>query len=174
MQKILREKSTELIDTDVNKLIQKVMQSVRKEYKEDTVSINLNLDQKNENVKLYAEMENALTNILNNGCYAVIEKGKITKNYTPEVSVTTQFNAENVEIFIKDNGKGIPEKELKQLFSPFFTTKPTAIGTGLGLYISQDIIKTHKGEISVTSREGEYTQFSIMIPKKLNNNVHNN
>jgi signal transduction histidine kinase len=67
-------------------------------------------------------------------------------------------------ISIKDNGPGIPQKVLDKIFQPFFTTKPTGQGTGLGLSLSYDIIKAHNGEIKVDTREGNYTKFIISIP----------
>ena len=70
-----------------------------------------------------------------------------------------------VEIRIKDNGNGIPEKVYDKIFQPFFTTKPAGQGTGLGLSLSYDIItKEHGGTIEVESREGEFTEFIIILP----------
>jgi signal transduction histidine kinase len=65
---------------------------------------------------------------------------------------------------VKDNGKGIPENISQKIFQPFFTTKPTGEGTGLGLSLSYDIIKAHGGEIKVESKEGEGTSFEIRLP----------
>ena len=106
-----------------------------------------------------------LTNLLNNAFFTVLEKAKLFRDVVPEVTISTIFTDSNFEIHIRDNGRGINATEMKQLFSPFFTTKPTAKGTGLGLYLSQDIIKEHKGNISVNTKEGEYTEFIIVIPK---------
>ena len=67
-------------------------------------------------------------------------------------------------ISVRDNGTGIPENVKDKIFHPFFTTKPTGEGTGLGLSLSYDIIKTHGGEIKVESKEGEGTEFTIELP----------
>ena len=69
-----------------------------------------------------------------------------------------------VEILVKDNGNGIPQKLIGKIFQPFFTTKPAGVGTGLGLSLSYDIIKAHGGEIKVETKEGEFTEFLIQLP----------
>jgi two-component system NtrC family sensor kinase len=65
---------------------------------------------------------------------------------------------------VKDNGNGIPEKEIEKIFQPFFTTKPTGQGTGLGLSLSYDIINPHGGDIRVNTKEREFTEFIIQLP----------
>jgi two-component system, NtrC family, sensor kinase len=69
-----------------------------------------------------------------------------------------------VEIRIKDNGDGIPQNNLDKIFQPFFTTKPTGKGAGLGLSLSYDILKAHGGQIKVETKEGEFTEFVIQLP----------
>ncbi|GEO07895.1 hypothetical protein SAE01_03910 [Segetibacter aerophilus] len=106
-----------------------------------------------------------LLNVYNNAFFAVFEKMKRSdKTFKPLVSVTTKRVADKVEITIKDNGIGIPQKVVDKIFQPFFTTKPTGQGTGLGLSLSYDIVKTHSGEITVESTEGDGTTFIITIP----------
>jgi len=84
----------------------------------------------------------------------------------PEVRATTKNLGDGVEIRIRDNGTGIPENLAEKIFNPFFTTKPAGEGTGLGLSISHDIIvKQHGGTISVATREGEFTEFTIVLPR---------
>ena len=74
------------------------------------------------------------------------------------------MNGNKIEIRTRDNGTGIKENILEKIFQPFFTTKPTGQGTGLGLSLSYDIIKAHGGEIGVQSTEGEFTEFVILLP----------
>jgi len=106
-----------------------------------------------------------LLNLFNNAFYAVTEKKKsANENYEPTVSVCTKKVDGKVEIHVKDNGNGIPEKVLDKIFQPFFTTKPTGQGTGLGLSLSYDIIKAHGGEIKVESKEGEGAEFIVQLP----------
>ena len=85
-------------------------------------------------------------------------------NYQPTVTVQTKRTDGRVEIRISDNGNGIPQKVFDKIFQPFFTTKPTGQGTGLGLSLSYDIIKAHGGEIKVETKEGEGSAFIIQLP----------
>ena len=170
MEKILREKSNEFVSTDINKLVEtsvkQVIQEGRKEFTGVDVAIRLNLDAKQEEASiLLHEMNTVLNNLLINAYYVVAEKQKAHAQHLPQVTVTTIFNEDNFEIIIEDNGKGISAMEQKQLFQPFFTTKPTAKGTGLGLYLSQEIIKEHRGAITVKTQENQFTEFIISIPK---------
>ncbi len=121
-----------------------------------------------------------LLNLYTNAFYAVNENKKSPhlrqlaeseEVYEPVVIVTTRRLGSppgggdgGIEIRVKDNGNGIPQKVLDKIFQPFFTTKPTGQGTGLGLSLSYDIIKAHGGEIKVNSMEGEFTELIIQLP----------
>ena len=106
-----------------------------------------------------------LLNLYNNAFYAVTEKKKqVGDSYEPTVSVSTKKTNGKVEIRVNDNGNGIPQKVLDKIFQPFFTTKPTGQGTGLGLSLSYDIIKAHGGEIKVETEEGEFAEFIVYLP----------
>ena len=111
------------------------------------------------------EMGRVILNLINNAFYAVDEKKKkAADGYEPIVSVSTKKAKNKVEIKVKDNGSGIPQNVLDKIFHPFFTTKPTGQGTGLGLSLSYDIVKAHGGEIKVETKDGEGTAFMIMLP----------
>jgi len=90
-----------------------------------------------------------------------------TENYEPTVSVSTRKINDRIEIKVKDNGMGIPQKVLDKIYQPFFTTKPTGQGTGLGLSLSYDIIKAHGGEITVETKEGDGSEFIIILQNTL-------
>ena len=114
-----------------------------------------------------------LLNLFNNAFYACTERSRSAVNeqknqnsisYNPTVSVKTEKCDDKIQITVKDNGKGVPQKIIDKIFQPFFTTKPTGEGTGLGLSLSYDIIKVHGGEIKVKSKEGEGTEFVIQLP----------
>jgi len=106
-----------------------------------------------------------ILNLINNAFYAVDEKMKLHQNgYEPIVSVSTKKNNGKVEIKVSDNGNGIPQKVIDKIFQPFFTTKPTGQGTGLGLSLSYDIVKSHGGELQVETKEGEGSEFIIQLP----------
>jgi len=112
-----------------------------------------------------------ILNLITNAFYAVDEKKKQNpEDYEPTVSVSTQHSLSHGEgrgevlISVKDNGPGIPQKVLDKIFQPFFTTKPTGQGTGLGLSLAYDIVKAHGGELKVETKEGEGTEFLIQLP----------
>ena len=170
MEKLLKERDKMFKLTDLNTLVESHIEIALQEYMADNKSFNVNIEQSLDansrkiNV-LPAELGSVIVNTVVNSFYAVDEKMKRVKDFQPQVIVSTDFSDDDVKIIIRDNGNGIPELEQKKLFSPFFTTKPTSKGTGLGLYMSLDIIKSHKGTIEVDSKEGEYTAFTIKIPK---------
>lgn len=111
------------------------------------------------------DLGRVLLNLLNNAFFAVKEKSKLNiEGYEPTVSIFTNKVGGNVEISVRDNGNGIPQKLLNKIFQPFFTTKPTGQGTGLGLSLSYDIVKAHGGELKVTTKETEFTEFKIVLP----------
>jgi two-component system, NtrC family, sensor kinase len=106
-----------------------------------------------------------LLNLINNAFYAVTEKkNQEAENYEPTVSITTKKINEKVEIAVADNGNGIPQNIVDKIFQPFFTTKPTGQGTGLGLSLSYDIIKAHGGAIRVITSENEGSGLIIQLP----------
>jgi two-component system NtrC family sensor kinase len=103
-------------------------------------------------------------NLINNAFYAVDEKKRSgVEGFEPTVSVSTKKEKNKIEIKVKDNGNGIPQKVLDKIFQPFFTTKPTGQGTGLGLSLSYDIVKAHGGELKVETEEGEGSAFTIIL-----------
>jgi len=107
-----------------------------------------------------------ILNLITNAFYAVMEKKKLhPQGYEPTVTVSTKKIDNKIIVNVKDNGTGIPQKALDKIFQPFFTTKPTGQGTGLGLSLSYDIVtKGHGGELKVETKEGEYTAFSVILP----------
>ena len=113
------------------------------------------------------DLGRVILNLINNAFYAVSVKASTTteKNYTPTVLVSTKKTNGKVELKIKDNGTGIPEKAIDKIFQPFFTTKPTGQGTGLGLSLSYDIItKAHGGELKVNTKEQIGSEFIVLLP----------
>ncbi|MEO6490165.1 MAG: ATP-binding protein [Ferruginibacter sp.] len=111
------------------------------------------------------DLGRVLLNLFTNAFYSVTEKKKQqSEGYEPTVSVSTKKENDKVIIKVADNGMGIPQKVLDKIFQPFFTTKPSGQGTGLGLSLSYDIIKAHGGEITVETKEGEGSAFIIQLP----------
>ena len=107
-----------------------------------------------------------MLNLFNNAFYTVKERQKTAgPDFKPIIEVTTQLKGKSLEVIVKDNGAGIPEDIKQKILQPFFTTKPTGEGTGLGLSLSYDIVvKAHSGKIDVKSKEGEGSEFKISIP----------
>jgi signal transduction histidine kinase len=112
------------------------------------------------------DLGRVLQNIINNAFYSLKEKKKILGGgFAPLLSISTHKVDHQVKLYIRDNGIGISQKNIEKIFQPFFTTKPTGQGTGLGLSLAYDIIvKEHGGNIQVESVEGEYAEFIIILP----------
>ncbi|WP_034261725.1 sensor histidine kinase [Altibacter lentus] len=106
-----------------------------------------------------------ILNLITNAFYAVSEKKKTeTDKFQPTVWIETKNKEKAVEISVRDNGNGMPKHVVEKIFQPFFTTKPTGQGTGLGLSLSYDIVKAHGGELKVETEEGKGTEFIILLP----------
>ena len=113
-------------------------------------------------------------NLVTNACYAANEKRKmladsavdntLKNDYQPTLNLSTHLVDDHIEVHVRDNGTGIPESALERIFNPFYTTKPTDQGTGLGLSLSNDIIRQHGGEFRVDTKEGEYTDMIVVLP----------
>ena len=135
--------------------------TVQTDYDESIVSLEI----------IPQDIGRVLLNLFNNAFYAVAEKKKQTGDeYEPIINVSTKRlsslsgDGGKIEIKVKDNGNGIPLKLMEKIFQPFFTTKPTGEGTGLGLSLSYDVVKAHGGEIKASSKEGEGTEFTVKLP----------
>ena len=115
------------------------------------------------------DLSRVLLNLFTNAFYAVAEKAKTAgPAYRPRVAVATRRTGSMVRIRVRDNGNGIPAAMREKIFQPFFTTKPTGEGTGLGLSLSYDIVaKGHGGTLTVASQEGEFTEFTISLPTEV-------
>jgi two-component system, NtrC family, sensor kinase len=114
------------------------------------------------------EFGRVLLNLFNNAFYAVAEKKKLgVEDYEPKMAVSSKRAKDKLEITVKDNGLGIPQMVIDKIFQPFFTTKPTGHGTGLGLSLSYDIVKAHGGELKVESTEGLGATFIVSLPTNI-------
>jgi two-component system NtrC family sensor kinase len=156
--------------TDINALANEYLmlsyQGLRARDKSFNAALNTDFDKSLGKINIIPQdIGRVLLNLYNNAFYVVSEKKKKqSENYEPTVSATTKKIGNKVFISVKDNGNGIPPKVLDKIFQPFFTTKPSGQGTGLGLSLSYDIIKAHGGEIKVETKDGEYAEFIIQLP----------
>jgi len=134
--------------------------------KDFNASIKTDFDRSIEKMNIIPQdIGRVLLNLYNNAFYAVNKKKKTAgAGYEPTVTVSTGKKVNQVSMSVRDNGNGIPKNIVDKIFQPFFTTKPTGQGTGLGLSLSYDIIKAHGGEIKVNSKEGEGSEFVIEFP----------
>jgi len=165
-----RGKSGERIPTDLNKLLDEYVKlayhGMRATNKSFNIDIKTDFDESLEVMDLVAQdLSRAFLNIINNAMYAAYEYAGETKSREPVIEIKTQDSGKNIEIRIRDNGPGIPEKIREKIFEPFFTTKPTGEGTGLGLSMTYDIISLHKGTLQIETEPGEFTEFIITLPK---------
>jgi two-component system NtrC family sensor kinase len=160
--------------TDINALcndyLRLAYQGLKAKNKDFNATMETHFDPNLPKVNIISQdIGRVLLNLITNAFYAVSEKYKVespksVKDYEPKVTVTTQLTANSqLLIAITDNGTGIPEDIKAKIFQPFFTTKPTGQGTGLGLSLSYDIVKAHGGNISVESKKDTGTTFTITL-----------
>ena len=129
------------------------------------VQIVLDLDPHAGTVNAVSEdIARVILNLVSNACHATSDRSGLEPGYQPTMWISTSRDGDGVEIRVKDNGNGIPKEIIDKIFNPFFTTKPTGRGTGLGLSMSNDIIREHGGDILPESQPGEYAQFTVRIP----------
>jgi signal transduction histidine kinase len=155
--------------TDINALCDEYLRlsyhGLRAKDKSFNVTLKTDFDDKVGKINVVPQdMGRVMLNLFNNAFYAVTERKKqVGAGYEPIVSVCTKKIDGKIEIHVRDNGVGIPQKVVDKIFQPFFTTRPTGQGTGLGLSLAYDIIKAHGGEIRVETKEGEGSEFVIQL-----------
>jgi two-component system, NtrC family, sensor kinase len=157
--------------TDINVLADEYLRlayhGLRAKDKSFNAAIKTDYDENIGLIKIISQdIGRVILNLITNAFYAVMEKKKLQPaGYEPTVTVSTKKIDHKIIVEVKDNGTGIPQKAIDKIFQPFFTTKPTGQGTGLGLSLSYDIVtKGHGGEIKVETKEGESTSFSVILP----------
>ncbi len=165
-----RSSKAEKEPTDINKLADEYLRlayhGLRAKDKSFNATLTTDFDENIGNVNVVPQdIGRVILNLITNAFYAVTEKTKQgLDGYQPEVTVKTQKVQNNLEIIVIDNGNGIPKAIKEKIFQPFFTTKPTGSGTGLGLSLSYDIVKVHGGELQVETKERKGTTFIIILP----------
>ncbi len=155
--------------TKINKLADEYLRlayhGLRAKDKSFNATLNTDFDESIGNINIVPQdIGRVILNLITNAFYATNEKMKSgIEGYDPTVSISTKKEGDKVEIKVADNGNGIPQKVLDKIFQPFFTTKPTGQGTGLGLSLAYDIVKAHAGELKVETKEGEGSEFIILL-----------
>ncbi len=161
--------------TDINALADEYLRlayhGLRAKDKSFNATMKTDYDESIGNINIIPQdIGRVILNLITNAFYVVNEKSKQNiAGYEPTVSIATSsiqppLGGRSITIKVSDNGGGIPQKILDKIFQPFFTTKPTGQGTGLGLSLSYDIVKAHGGELRVETKEGEGSEFSILLP----------
>ena len=172
--------------TDLNALLtehaQLAYHSVKASDPEFRLDIREELDPNISQIEVVPQdIGRVFVNMVTNACYATNERRQeaiinakqapdspqdaAVTPYIPILTLTTKQTEDHIEIHVRDNGKGMPPEVIAKIFNPFFTTKPTDKGTGLGLALSNDIIREHGGSIQVNSKPDEFTEMTIRIPK---------
>lgn len=165
--------SGEKVLTNINDLLDQFVtlayHGMRAQDKDFNITIEKDYDESLEKINVIPQdISRVFLNLINNACYAAYDKKKGTgdNSFSPILKVSTKNLNGKVEIAIGDNGNGVPESILDKIFQPFFTTKPTGEGTGLGLSLSYDIVtKVHGGELKVETKKGAGSEFIIILPK---------
>ena len=157
-----RQTQTYLEDVDMNAVIDEALQVLHNQYKSMEVAIEKHYDPNLPTIQgNFSNLGQVLINIVNNALQALPDgRGKIS------LSTACHQDTESIVVECRDDGIGIPPEIMKDIFKPFFTTKEVGKGTGLGLYVSYEIIKKHAGEIRVSSERGMGTTFTIVLPCK--------
>jgi signal transduction histidine kinase len=157
--------------TDINALIDEYLRlsfhGIRAKDKTFNATMKTDFDINLEKINIIPQdIGRVILNLFTNAFYSVTEKKKKhAEGYEPIVSASTRKMNDKVEIRIRDNGMGVPQEVIDKIFQPFFTTKPSGQGTGLGLSLSHEIItKGHGGEMRVESKDGEFVEFIIQLP----------
>ncbi len=161
------EKEPSNINAIADEYLRLAYHGLRAKDKSFNATLNTDFDKSIGKINIVAQdVGRVILNLITNAFHAVIEKKKVEGDgYQPTVWVSTRRIGENVHVLIRDNGNGVPDKVKDKIFQPFFTTKPSGQGTGLGLSLSYDIIKTHGGELLLETTQGEETTFTITLPE---------
>ena len=167
-----REGSGEHRPADINAIVDESLNlayhGARAEKADFSIALQRDLDPSVGMADVYPqEITRVLLNLISNGFYATTKRKAVAGDgFVPMLSATTKNLGDKVEIRIRDNGTGIPEEIKEKIFNPFFTTKPSGEGTGLGLSMSHDIIvKQHGGSIEVETEPGLFTEFKVVLPR---------
>lgn len=166
--------------TDLNELVKEYVNlafhGMRANKNPINVDIQLQLDENLTKVNINPEeFSRVILNLCKNAFDAMRDKTKeIESGYLPKLTVRTKESDDKILMEVEDNGPGIAEENKDKLLTPFFTTKKGNEGTGLGLSITHDIVKAHQGNLEISSKEGEYTKFSILLPKEIKKDQNEN
>ena len=170
MEEVLRDRTGGYGDITLLPVLQQVEKQFAKHHAQEQEQYGIRpvFDLPADPMPLYGNPDmlcKAVTNLLDNAVYAVMKKIQKDPQFVPEISLAVSIAEGKYSLKVRDNGTGIEEKNLGQIYDPFFTTKTTGEAAGVGLYLTREIIQNHGGDISVASVQDEYTEFIITLPK---------
>ena len=169
MEEVLRDRTGGYGDITLLPVLQQVEKQFAKHHAQEQEQYGIRpvFDLPADPMPLYGNPDmlcKAVTNLLDNAVYAVVKKIQKDPQFVPEISLAVTIAEGKYSLKVRDNGTGIEEKNLGQIYDPFFTTKTTGEAAGVGLYLIREIIQNHGGDISVASVQDEYTEFTITLP----------
>ena len=169
MEEVLRDRTGGYGDITLLPVLQQVEKQFAKHHAQEQEQYGIRpvFDLPADPMPLYGNPDmlcKAVTNLLDNAVYAVMKKIQKDPQFVPEISLAVSIAEGKYSLKVRDNGTGIEEKNLGQIYDPFFTTKTTGEAAGVGLYLTREIIQNHGGDISVASVQDEYTEFTITLP----------
>ena len=170
MEEVLRDRTGGYGDITLLPVLQQVEKQFAKHHAQEQEQYGIRpvFDLPADPMPLYGNPDmlcKSVTNLLDNAVYAVVKKIQKDPQFVPEISLAVSIAEGKYSLKVRDNGTGIEEKNLGQIYDPFFTTKTTGEAAGVGLYLIREIIQNHGGDISVASVQDEYTEFTITLPK---------
>jgi signal transduction histidine kinase/ligand-binding sensor domain-containing protein len=170
MEEVLRDRTGGYGDITLLPVLQQVEKQFAKHHAQEQEQYGIRpvFDLPADPMPLYGNPDmlcKAVTNLLDNAAYAVVKKIQKDPQFVPEISLAVSIAEGKYSLKVRDNGTGIEEKNLGQIYDPFFTTKTTGEAAGVGLYLTREIIQNHGGDVSVASVQDEYTEFIITLPK---------
>ena len=169
MEEVLRDRTGGYGDITLLPVLQQVEKQFAKHHAQEQEQYGIRpiFDLPADPMPLYGNPDmlcKAVTNLLDNAVYAVMKKIQKDPQFVPEISLAVSIAEGKYSLKVRDNGTGIEEKNLGQIYDPFFTTKTTGEAAGVGLYLTREIIQNHGGDVSVASVQDEYTEFIITLP----------
>ena len=169
MEEVLRDRTGGYGDITLQPALQQVEKQFAKHHAQEQEQYGIRpvFDLPADPMPLYGNPDmlcKSVTNLLDNAVYAVVKKIQKDPQFVPEISLAVSIAEGKYSLKVRDNGTGIEEKNLGQIYDPFFTTKTTGEAAGVGLYLTREIIQNHGGDISVASVQDEYTEFIITLP----------
>lgn len=176
MEELLKDQKGKMASADINNLCKVNIDVIAKLFANEIEKKQVKISFQGLTLSLMIDinieqMSKVLLNMLKNSMYAVLRKAE-KQTFEPEISVKLRKEGSQVILTIYDNGIGIEESIKEKIFEPFFTTKPTAEASGIGLYVSREVILNHKGSIEVKSEKNQYTEFTLRVPIHQNTEIN--